>query len=224
MIQVLLRNRFVILMQQGILQNQKNQIRKNLMIQLFLKCIFVVQKFITVLISQLGTEVSLLQCDVEEVENQDCLLSNSNALICKAFEQIADQVVDFLDNQCPNTNGPLKIAVPTVDGHVDDHFGHCDHYTIFEIGDNNEIVSQTTLPAGQGCGCKSNIASVLAQQGVSVMLAGNMGEGAKNVLEAQHIRVVRGCTGEVTMLVNAYLAGLVRDSGVGCAGHEDCHQ
>lgn len=173
--------------------------------------------------TRLLAQIPLIQ-DVEEVENQDCLLSNSNALICKAFEDIADQVVEFLDHQLPNTNGPLKIAVPTVDGHVDDHFGHCDHYTIFEIGDDNEIVSQTTLPAGQGCGCKSNIASVLAQQGVSVMLAGNMGEGAKNVLESQHIRVIRGCTGEVTMLVNAYLAGLVRDSGVGCAGHEDCHQ
>ena len=29
--------------------------------------------------------------------------------------------------------------------------------------------------------------------GVTVMLAGNMGQGAMNVLEAQRIEVIRGC-------------------------------
>ena len=29
----------------------------------------------------------------------------------------------------------MKIAVPTRDERVDDHFGHCDHYTIFTIED-----------------------------------------------------------------------------------------
>lgn len=172
--------------------------------------------------TELLSQIPLIQ-DVEEVENQDCLLSTTNATICRAFEEIADKVVKFADALPEKGNQPLKIAVPTVDGHVDDHFGHCDHYTVFEIDNDNNIVGETTVPAGQGCGCKSNIASVLANMGVSVMLAGNMGEGAKNVLEAQHIRVIRGCTGEVKMLVNAFLAGLVKDSGVGCAGHEGCH-
>ena len=27
----------------------------------------------------------------------------------------------------------MKIAVPTRDGHIDDHFGHCAYYTIFEV-------------------------------------------------------------------------------------------
>ena len=29
----------------------------------------------------------------------------------------------------------MKIAVPTRDGRVDDHFGHCEYYTIFDIID-----------------------------------------------------------------------------------------
>ena len=76
----------------------------------------------------------------------------------------------------------MKIAVPTRDGHVDDHFGHCDHYTIFTI-ENRQIVARETLPSPEGCGCKSGIATVLKDMGVEVMLAGNMGEGAKNVLQ-----------------------------------------
>ncbi|MEE0882166.1 MAG: NifB/NifX family molybdenum-iron cluster-binding protein [Bacteroidales bacterium] len=72
----------------------------------------------------------------------------------------------------------MKIAVPTRENLVDDHFGHCAYYTIFEI-ENNEITNRSTLPAPAGCGCKSGVAAILQAEGVSLMLAGNMGEGAK---------------------------------------------
>ena len=117
----------------------------------------------------------------------------------------------------------MKIAVPTREGCVDNHFGHCDHYTIFTIEDR-KVVAREELPSPQGCGCKSGIAAVLEQMGVEVMLAGSMGEGAKNTLPAHNIRVVRGCSGNVENLVASYLTGFVFDSGVGCAGHGDDHQ
>ena len=117
----------------------------------------------------------------------------------------------------------MKIAVPTKDGRVDDHFGHCDHYTIFTIADD-KIVESVTMPSPQGCGCKSVIAADLQAAGVQVMLAGSMGMGALNKLAAHDIKVVRGCSGDVVALVNAYLAGEVDDSGVSCAAHEDGHE
>ena len=115
----------------------------------------------------------------------------------------------------------MKIAVPTRDGMVDDHFGHCDHYTIYTI-ENKTITATQTLPSPQGCGCKSNIASTLADIGVEVMLAGNMGQGALNKLSAAGIRVIRGCRGSVEALIKSSLAGFVFDSGVTCDHHE-CH-
>lgn len=102
---------------------------------------------------------------------------------------------------------------------MDDHFGHCDHYTIYTV-EAQQVVAEQTLPSPQGCGCKSGIASTLEQMGVEVMLAGNMGLGAKNKLESHNIRVVRGCHGEVKALVADYLAGRVEDSGKGCESHE----
>ena len=117
----------------------------------------------------------------------------------------------------------MKIAVPTRDGRVDDHFGHCDHYTIFTI-DNNEVVEITTMPSPQGCGCKSGIAGDLQRAGVEVMLAGNMGAGALNKLVAHGIEVVRGCSGDVVALVASYLAGEIDDSGVSCSAHGDEHE
>ena len=115
----------------------------------------------------------------------------------------------------------MKIAVPTRDGRVDDHFGHCAYYTIFNIIDG-KVADVTKMASPQGCGCKSGIAPVLKQMGVAVMLAGNMGQGAKNVLEAQRIEVIRGCSGDVNELVAAYLAGSIQDNGGACA-HHDCH-
>ncbi|MBE6268134.1 MAG: dinitrogenase iron-molybdenum cofactor biosynthesis protein [Bacteroidales bacterium] len=114
----------------------------------------------------------------------------------------------------------MRIAVPTRDGRVDDHFGHCDHYTVFTVEDN-AIVETFDLPSPQGCGCKSGIAADLQQLGVEVMLAGNMGEGAKNKLAAHNIKAIRGCSGDVVALVNDYLAGKVDDSGYSCESH-DC--
>ncbi|MBQ7787900.1 MAG: NifB/NifX family molybdenum-iron cluster-binding protein [Alistipes sp.] len=117
----------------------------------------------------------------------------------------------------------MKIAVPTRNGKVDDHFGHCDHYTIYTV-ENKQIISREELPSPQGCGCKSGIAADLQQMGVEVMLAGSMGAGALNKLQACGIKVVRGCMGDIESVVNGYLLGFVLDSGIGCAGHGEDHE
>ena len=85
---------------------------------------------------------------------------------------------------------PAKIAIPTKENVVDNHFGHCEYYTILTVGQDNQILSSETIPSPQGCGCKSNIAGELENMGVSVMLAGNMGQGALNVLTTVGSRFV----------------------------------
>jgi len=102
----------------------------------------------------------------------------------------------------------MKIALPTRDGQSDNHFGHCDHFTVLE--------------SPQGCGCKSDIATTLAALGVEWMLAGNMGQGAVNVLTAQNIRVVRGCSGPIDTVAAEWLKGNVTDTVVAC-DHHDCN-
>ena len=113
----------------------------------------------------------------------------------------------------------MKIALPSNGMEVDEHFGHCQCFTIFDVDDENKIVSEETLTPPPGCGCKSSIVPQLASMGVSVMLAGNMGGGAVNVLASNGIKVVRGCTGDVREVAQAWLAGKVDDSGVGCPPH-----
>ena len=115
----------------------------------------------------------------------------------------------------------MKIAVPVTDSNqIDDHFGHCEFYKVFTISENDEISNIETIPSSQGCGCKSNIASVLAVKGVSIMLAGGMGEGAVNVLKNSGIQVVRGCSGNATEVVETFIEGNIFDNGISCAQHQ----
>jgi predicted Fe-Mo cluster-binding NifX family protein len=119
----------------------------------------------------------------------------------------------------------MKIAVPvTKENLIDGHFGHCESYGVFTISDKNEIAGIKSVESPQGCGCKSDIASVLASDGVSVMLAGGIGGGAINVLNNSGIEVIRGCSGDATEVVKQYLSGLVKDSGSNCHQQEGHHE
>lgn len=113
----------------------------------------------------------------------------------------------------------MKIALPTRGNFIDDHFGHCESYTVFTINESDEIESRETLQSEAGCGCKSGIAAVLKEKGVEIMLAGNMGDGALNVLQRHDIAVFRGCRGEVTEVTRAFLRGELNDSGESCGHH-----
>lgn len=119
----------------------------------------------------------------------------------------------------------MKIALPTCQNHIDEHFGHCEHFTVFTIDDQKIILSEEKIASPAGCGCKSNIASTLAQMGVKLMIAGNMGQGAVNVLNSQGIDVLRGCSGNVKDVTQNWLAGKLQDSGIACVQHEQgCHE
>lgn len=117
----------------------------------------------------------------------------------------------------------MKIALPTRQNSIDEHFGHCEAFTIFTIDENKEIVSKEMLPSPAGCGCKSNIAQKLSEMDVSIMLAGNMGDGAVRVLDFSGIEVIRGCSGNVDDVVTQWLNGTLTDSGEGCDAHGEGH-
>lgn len=118
----------------------------------------------------------------------------------------------------------MKIAVPVNWlNQIDGHFGHCEFFSIYSISEKNEITDIQTIKSEQGCGCKSNIASILAQDGVSIMLAGGIGGGAINVLNNSGIEVIRGCSGNPAEKVKEFISGLITDSGVSCEQHEKHH-
>jgi predicted Fe-Mo cluster-binding NifX family protein len=119
----------------------------------------------------------------------------------------------------------MKIALPTRLNQIDEHFGHCEHFTVFTIDTQQKITAQEKISSPAGCGCKSNIAQTLAEQGVKIMIAGNMGQGAVNVLNSHGINVLRGCSGDVKVATENWLAGNLKDSGITCVQQDHgCHE
>jgi len=116
----------------------------------------------------------------------------------------------------------MKIAVPVHHGFINEHFGHSESYAIFTLSLENKIEKKDIIQADAGCGCKSGIADQLAREGVSVMLAGNIGAGAIQHLASRDIKVVRGCAGPAEEVVNSYIKGGIQDGGQTCNQHQGC--
>jgi len=118
----------------------------------------------------------------------------------------------------------MKIALPVDNGFVNGHFGHSAEFVVYTISEDKKIESVRPIGSLEGCGCKSGIAEILSKEGVSVMLAGNIGAGAINHLNAFGIDVVRGCYGPTDSVVNEFLKGSIEDNGQTCTSHErGCH-
>ena len=123
-------------------------------------------------------------------------------IIQSARHAIADAIIN---GKCLRVDGgkvivdagerQMKVAVPARDGQVDAHFGHCEHFMIYSLDEAKGVVAEEKVESPEGCGCKSNIASILARMGVTAMVAGNMGQGAVNVLQSHGIDVIRGASG-----------------------------
>ena len=43
------------------------------------------------------------------------------------------------------------IAIPTRDGMVDDHFGHCAYYTVVTLSEQNQVVKKERLDSPESC-------------------------------------------------------------------------
>lgn len=120
----------------------------------------------------------------------------------------------------------MKIAVPVQSGMIDGHFGHCEGFSVFTVDEAKSITTEESVPSPAGCGCKSNIASVLAGMGVTHLIAGGMGEGAVRVLSSNGISVIRGISGGARAAAESLAKGTLKDTGVNCEGHgqgSDCN-
>jgi len=109
----------------------------------------------------------------------------------------------------------MRIAVPSKDGVLDQHFGQAKEFLLFKVN-GQDLIDEGILVAPEGRGCKSGIGSELAKRGVIHVVAGNMGEGAARVLGANAIRVVRGASGDAREAALAFVRGTIVDSGISC--------
>lgn len=120
----------------------------------------------------------------------------------------------------------MKIAIPTLEGKLCSHFGHCETFTFVEINpDTQEILEIKTAEPQEGISCQS--ANWIAQQGVSLVLAGGMGGRPMMIFAQNGVEVVSGCPElEIEKLVKLYLEQKLEIGENSCAKggeHHHCH-
>lgn len=88
----------------------------------------------------------------------------------------------------------MKIAVPTDNGSVSEHFGRCPEFTIAQI-EEGKIVDKKTIPnPGHHPGFLPNY---MQKEGVEIMIAGGIGQRALGLFEQAGIKAVLGITGSI---------------------------
>ncbi len=132
----------------------------------------------------------------------------------------------------------MKIAVPTMNGEVFQHFGQTKEFTVFTVNDDtHEIVDEVSISstphAGHGNGqhgeghgpggCASQAFGTLMSMGVNVLIAGGMGAGAVNGLMRCGIQACRGASGDAKQAVLEFVKGNLSDSGEVCRDHGKHH-
>jgi len=104
----------------------------------------------------------------------------------------------------------MKIAISSmgndIENEVDEKFGRCSYFIIFELKDKEVINQEIIKNAGKDIrgGAGISAAKKVAEQGVKVVISGNVGPRAIDVLCQFNIEVYRG-SGKVKAVLQNYL-------------------
>ncbi len=99
----------------------------------------------------------------------------------------------------------VKIALPVNNGNLSTHFGHSQHFGVFEVKDKEIIGENYIEPPPHSPGV---LPAWLQEQGVKVVLASGLGQRAISQFEAAGIEIVYGVpVGPARDVVAAYLDG-----------------
>lgn len=116
----------------------------------------------------------------------------------------------------------MKLAVTYQDGQIFQHFGHTPQFKLYQI-EQGAVQSTQLLPtAGSGHGA---LATLLAQEGVQVLICGGIGAGAQTALAEAGIQLYGGVSGSADQAVAAFVAGtLDYQPDIQCSHHGHHHQ
>jgi predicted Fe-Mo cluster-binding NifX family protein len=106
----------------------------------------------------------------------------------------------------------ISASSASLDANVDSRFGRCPYFVIVdsETMEFNSI-SNDSINAAHGAGIQA--AQTVANIGVNVLITGNVGPNAFNVLSASGIKIVTGASGNIREAVEKYKKGQLKEVG-----------
>ncbi len=122
------------------------------------------------------------------------------------------------------TGGIMKIVIPTAEGKLCAHFGHCESFTFVEINDETkEILNIEEKVPEEGISCQS--ASWISAQGANIILAGGMGGRPMGIFAQNGVEVISGCPElPIKEVVERFMNKSLETGSNQCQGeHHHCH-
>ena len=110
----------------------------------------------------------------------------------------------------------MKIAIPTTEGRLSSHFGHCQHFALFDVDPETRHIGSRTnmIPPVHEPGV---LPRWLHELGVTTVIAGGMGSRAQNLFSENGISVIVGAADEdPEWIVQAYLGDQLQTTANTC--------
>ncbi len=105
---------------------------------------------------------------------------------------------------------------------VEEHFGHCKEFAIYNIEDNKPAVVEYVTPPPHAPGV---IPKFLGEHSIDVIITGGMGAMAINLFKEQNVEVILGAKGVITENLDLYLESNLESTGSACShDHGDNHE
>ena len=115
----------------------------------------------------------------------------------------------------------MRIAVPYENGNIFQHFGRSEAFKFYDVADGAVTAAAVVSTNGSGHGA---LADILKKLGVTALICGGIGGGARRALAEAGIALYGGVTGSADAAVESLLAGtLAFDPDVSCAHHGEHH-
>lgn len=110
----------------------------------------------------------------------------------------------------------MRIAVTYENGEVFQHFGHTEHFKLYDVQDGQITGEQIVDTNGSGHGA---LAGFLTDLAVDALLCGGIGGGAKDALAGAGIALYGGITGNADDAVKEFLTGTLSYNPDVCCNH-----
>jgi predicted Fe-Mo cluster-binding NifX family protein len=134
-----------------------------------------------------------------------------------AFANIVKQLTRSESNQSQDKvkeTPTMKIAIPTAQGKLCMHFGHCEQFALVSVEDQAITKTEMLTPPPHEPGV---LPVWLHEQGANLIISGGMGSRAKDLFAQSEIEVIVGAPVEAPeVVVKAYLAGTLKTGANTC--------
>jgi predicted Fe-Mo cluster-binding NifX family protein len=107
----------------------------------------------------------------------------------------------------------MKIAIPTENGYVCQHFGRSPQYTIVDIEDNKEIKRELIENPGHEVGV---IPEFLNKIGINCIICSGIGSRAQEIFAKYNIETIMGAEGKIDDIIKDFISGKIESKGSAC--------